>query len=57
MNFYANIEWALAADDAMADLTEAHAITDSFSIKEKIAGKTGNEGKKDKNNVTIQISK
>ena len=42
---YCRDEPALAADGTtMADFTEANAITDSFKIKEKITGQTGNNG-------------
>ena len=34
------------ADSKIVDFTEANPITDSFEIKEKLAGKTGDDGKR-----------
>ena len=36
----------LADDDAIANLTEGNSITNLFKTKEKITGKTDNDGKK-----------
>ena len=50
---YCGDEPALAADGTtMADFTEANAITDSFKIKGKITGQTGNNGTR---NIEIMI--
>ena len=46
-----------AADGVIADFTADNANTNSFKIKEKITGQTGNNGKECRNNGTIKISK
>ena len=43
---------ALAADNTITNFTENNAITDSFKIKERITGETGNDGTK---NVEIMV--
>ena len=43
-------ELTVAANGAIADFTEANAITDSFKIKQKIINKTGDNGTKKLNN-------
>ena len=43
---YCRDDTALDANNATTDFTVANSITDSFKIKEKITGKTGNNGTK-----------
>ena len=47
---YCRDEPAVDDNGAIADFTEANAITDSFKIKQKIINKTGDNGTKKLNN-------